>query len=518
MSQKRVARSSRTVTAMVPIFLFIYLSQLPCLVASRPSVGALSFAGKVPQSMRERVHGEMFRGGGDSEYDEYDDEEEDMSGISIQDDGKSSSVTNDLSRQVLGLSTKVIDIMTKITQALCRMWDAVIHPGDDVEDAVVNSVTKKSKKIGAKAPVKSDSGIVDFGTYLAKTYGVSSRTNEEDTAGPALMMGGSLTYAIRTARSQARLLVMFIPASTKSSKQKYDQAAIESLRSSQTARVVGKRPNKMAEKGTGSFLLWGAKSGSPEAITAFKRLKIKRQGGGAGKSSPTLLVAYPAQVFDSSGQPKVVPRLLSRHHCNPPPSAESMGAWLNAIRKRHGKQYVAMQHELRETRLFQERHEGYKSSVESDLQREKEEKEKELERLAKEKALEEEQKALEERRLELQASLPDEPTSNSKASGIITIALRFSDGRTGQRRFLSDTDVNVVFNWVDCTYKMEREKIVLSTMNGKNSFQYEENPEEEDGVSGVTLKSVGLPRMTGLRVTETKEEEGEGNDESSNEE
>jgi len=179
---------------------------------------------------------------------------------------------------------------------------------------------------------------------------------------------------------------------------------------------------------------------------------------------------------------------------------------------------VAMQHELRETRLFQERHEGYKSSVESDLQREKEEKEKELERLAKEKALEEEQKALEERRLELQASLPDEPTSNSKASGIITIALRFSDGRTGQRRFLSDTDVNVVFNWVDCTYKMEREKIVLSTMNGKNSFQYEENPEEEDGVSGVTLKSVGLPRMTGLRVTETKEEEGEGNDESSNEE
>jgi hypothetical protein len=278
---------------MVPIFLFIYLSQLPCLVASRPSVGALSFAGKVPQSMRERVHGEMFRGGGDSEYDEYDDEEEDMSGISIQDDGKSSSVTNDLSRQVLGLSTKVIDIMTKITQALCRMWDAVIHPGDDVEDAAVNSVTKKSKKIGTKAPVKSDSGIVDFGIYLAKTYGVSSRTNEEDTAGPALMMGGPLTDAIRTARSQARLLVMFIPASTKSSKQKYDQAAIASLRSSQAARVVGKRPNKIAEKGTGSFLLWGAKSGSPEAITALKRLKIKRQGG---KSSPTLLVAYPAQV------------------------------------------------------------------------------------------------------------------------------------------------------------------------------------------------------------------------------
>jgi hypothetical protein len=78
--------------------------------------------------------------------------------------------------------------------------------------------------------------------------------------------------------------------------------------------------------------------------------------------------------------------------------------------------------------------------------------------------------------------------------------------------------MNVVFNWVDCTYKMEREKIVLSTMNGKNSFQYEGNPEEEDGVSGVTLKSAGLPRMTGLRVTESKDEESEGHSESSNEE
>jgi hypothetical protein len=325
MSQKRVATSSRTVTAMAPILLFIYLSQLSCLVASRPLVGALSFAGKVPQSMRERLHSELFRGGGDSEYDEDDDEEEDMSGISRQDDGDTSFVTNDLSRQVLSLSKKVIDIfgklvikvgragarafeaglsddevngngtfMTKITRTLCRMWDAAIYPSDaDGEGAVVDSVTKKSKKKGTKAPVKSDSEIADFGTYLAKHYGVSSRRNEEDTAGPALMMGGSLTDAMCTARSQARLLVMFIPASAKPSKQKYDQAAIASLRSSQAARVVGKRPNKIAEKGTGSFLLWGAKSGSPEAITALKRLKIKRQGG---KSSPTLLVAYPAQV------------------------------------------------------------------------------------------------------------------------------------------------------------------------------------------------------------------------------
>lgn len=371
----------------------------------------------------------------------------------------------------------------------------------------------------------STEGLVEdahFGTYLAAMYGVTI----DDKRRIPVVVGGTLTDALRTARSKARLLVVFVPASdpkkmkrkSSSTTKTYDETAIESLLSLEVAKASEKRAIKKSKKKEqkqvpehtgekwGSYVLWSAMPSTTEAVSALKRLKAKRPvGKGGGKKgtgdSPILLVAYPAKTLDSSGRLKITPRVLSQHHCNPPPSAESMAAWLNTLRKRHAKQFAAMQHDVRETRLLQERMEGYRSSMEDDRDRERREQEEEEARKAKERAERERRERLEQRRNELRASLPEEPGSDEP--NVMTVALRFPDGRHGRRRFGDDTDMNVVFNWVDATFGMEREKIVLSTMNGRQNFTFRE---EDDEGEMITLKGAGLGRLTGFRVTEIKEE------------
>jgi len=133
--------------------------------------------------------------------------------------------------------------------------------------------------------------------------------------------------------------------------------------------------------------------------------------------------------------------------------------------------------------------------VVSDVERRKREKIEEEERIAKEKAENERAEMVERRREELRASLPEEPGKD--VLDAFTIALRFPDGRAGQRRFTHDTPVSVVFNWVDSGFEMEREQVVLTTMNGQKSFTWEE-------AESMPLGDSGLGRMTGLRVTEKK--------------
>eukprot|EP00553_Chaetoceros_curvisetus_P006960 CAMPEP_0204631484 /NCGR_PEP_ID=MMETSP0717-20131115/22827_1 /ASSEMBLY_ACC=CAM_ASM_000666 /TAXON_ID=230516 /ORGANISM="Chaetoceros curvisetus" /LENGTH=125 /DNA_ID=CAMNT_0051649053 /DNA_START=3 /DNA_END=380 /DNA_ORIENTATION=- len=113
-------------------------------------------------------------------------------------------------------------------------------------------------------------------------------------------------------------------------------------------------------------------------------------------------------------------------------------------------------------------------------------------------------------------NLPDEPKSGKN---VITIALRFNDGKRGQRRFDSDTaSMGDVFNWVDAMFEMERERLVLSTMNGQRTFVYGDDEEE---MNEMMLKDAGLGKMAALRVTEqveaTKEEESSDNDENDDE-
>lgn len=160
-----------------------------------------------------------------------------------------------------------------------------------------------------------------------------------------------------------------------------------------------------------------------------------------------------------------------------------------------------MQTVLKELQYFKERKEGYTESKKSDKEREKREKEEEEKRLAAEKAEQERLEELEKRRKGLKEALPEEP----KGKDTKKVALRFADGRSGQRRFSPEQPLTDIFNWVDAMYEVERENVILTTMNGKETFEWEE--------IGKTLEEAGLGKNTGFRVS-IKETNGADNKES----
>ena len=190
---------------------------------------------------------------------------------------------------------------------------------------------------------------------------------------------------------------------------------------------------------------------------------------------------------------QIAPKVLAQHHCNPPLKAESMASWMNALRKRHGKQYEVMQTEFTELQLYKERKEGYIDSVQSDNQRKAKEAQEEAERKAKEVKEAARQAEIDARRQELEQSLPEDIKSGSNVK---KIALRFPDGRTGQRGFASDQPLTVLFNWVDAMFEIERETVVLTTLNGKQTFSWEGDE------NTTTLEDAGLNKMTAFRVSQ----------------
>jgi ATPase subunit of ABC transporter with duplicated ATPase domains len=195
----------------------------------------------------------------------------------------------------------------------------------------------------------------------------------------------------------------------------------------------------------------------------------------------------------------MVPKVVAQHHCSPPPSSETMASWLNSLRKRHGKQYLAMQTVLKELQYFKERKDGYQESKKSDKERQKREQE-EAQRLLEEQQAEQERlDALEERRKQLLQSLPEEATGKDAKK----IALRFADGRSAQRSFHPDQPLTDVFNWVDAMYEIERETVILTTMNGKQTLVWDDHAK--------TLMDAGVDKNTGFRVSsqEGKAQEGE---------
>lgn len=407
-----------------------------------------------------------------------------------------------------------VPMVQKVLATLQRMVKAALtFPEEDEEvessgesDAdegdEMAAASKGKEGSGVKAPKKSSSKAKkpsDLGTFLASSYGVK---DERKTEGGASVIGGSLSTALLEARAQARLLVIFLPAEkpNKKSSESKDAIAIESILSDEVGEAANQRARSKGED-TGSFLFWGAKAGSSEATTAMKRLKIKAKASKDGKK-PSLVVVYAAMVVDSStGQSKIVPKVVAQHHCSPPPSSSSMASWLNTLRKRHAKQYTAMQTVLKELQYFKERKEGYTESKKSDKEREKREKEEEEKRLAAEKAEQERLEELEKRRKGLKEALPEEP----KGKDTKKVALRFADGRSGQRRFSPEQPLTDIFNWVDAMYEIERENVILTTMNGKETFEWEE--------IGKTLEEAGLGKNTGFRVS-IKETNGADNKES----
>lgn len=203
------------------------------------------------------------------------------------------------------------------------------------------------------------------------------------------------------------------------------------------------------------------------------------------------------QVIDPSGLPKIVPKVVAQHHCSPPPSSSVMASWLNALRKRHAKQYMEMQKELKELQYYKERKEGYQESQKSDIQRQKEEAKAAAEQAKAEAAAKAKAEALAARRAELLENLPEEPAANAK--DIKKVALRLDDGSRGQRRFEPEQLVSDLFNWVDATYEMERETLLLTTLNGKLTLSWDDDKDK-------TLEEAGLGKNTGFRISQKVEE------------
>jgi hypothetical protein len=174
-----------------------------------------------------------------------------------------------------------------------------------------------------------------------------------------------------------------------------------------------------------------------------------------------------------------------------------MASWMNAIRKRNGSCYTALHHEAKEMEIQKERLEGYTESIKSDTERKKKEAKVKAEQQAKEEAEAKRQIDLMERREELKNALPEDIKSGANVK---KVSVRFVDGRSGQRGFSSDQPLSVLFNWVDVMFGMERETVILTTLNGKSTFSW-----DEESIYGTTLEDAGLGKMTAFRVTLKKE-------------
>ncbi|KAG7349429.1 UBX domain containing protein [Nitzschia inconspicua] len=458
--------------------------------------------------------------------------------------------------QALKLATKIIKTVQRMVVAALdfpKTTEDVIDEDDDDDDddesgevdTLVVETKKKGKKIkvveeettedaeemqdeeesekpsGAEtveAPTKLDdtrpemeSLVNDFGASLAEMYNVLDGRTAKATV---TVMGGSFKDALAEAKQQARILLVFIPAERPNGGRRFlfggkkkeedgpskDKIAIENLLSPKVAKAANKQARKKGSD-AGSFALWSAKAGSSEANFAIKQLQVDTTN--KGDNVPILAAVYPAYVSGKNSEklPTIVPKLLSQHHCNPPPDAEGMASWMNTIRKRNAQYYVALQRDAKEIAIYKERTEGYSESVKSDTERKKEEAKLKAKQKAKEEALAKRQNEIKERRKELKKALPED-VKNGAASK--KISLRFADGRSGQRGFSSDQPLSVLFNWVDAMFEMERETVVLTTMNGKMTFSW-----DEETIHDLTLEDAGLGKMTAFRVTAKKEEDKE---------
>ncbi|KAL7489284.1 hypothetical protein ACHAW6_014859 [Cyclotella cf. meneghiniana] len=375
---------------------------------------------------------------------------------------------------------------------------------------------------------------------LAQKYGVSNASQITHSS-VFTSTDTSFNEILQKANVDARFLICYI--SLESLPQ--NKILIPSFLDAQFDKLCTRKPlGKKNLQDTGSFYVWIC---TEKAVgdEAKKRIKIKPLSSNSSSSSnknkkkqkntaPILTIIHPATTIDSSNRLKVSPRILVQHHCNPPPaSLDTLIAWVTSVRKRHLREYAKLQHDRKEILLMKERSEGYMRSIEEDAIRQKKEEEELQRKREEEEKIQRRIGKMEQRRLELFQSLPEEPENGE---GVMTVALRFQSVPSNataatQRRFLKNDTINDVFNWIDATHGLERETIILSTMNGSRSFRYvedkgekddQEEEEESDGngdmIQGenMTLEEAGLGRMTALRVTKIAAEDSVSSESSEN--
>ena len=310
---KREARA----TLFVAIFLALCMTTCESSLARRnPRTATLSL---IKNGGHQSWNSLVIRGGASDDDDDYEDAVEELE----DDEGTGLESSSSVMDSLFGISKRVLVVLGKATVAttkaasravvaafqsddvndeeeeppsfiarvvhtLQRMWTAALNPPETDEGGAESSSTAKpkAKQNGSARTEKSEA---DFGSFLASSFGISVDRDDDSTP----VLGGTIGDALRAARSKARLLVVFIPSTRPGKKNTPDHAAIRSLLSPEVSEAAEHRARKKEE--SGSFVLWGAKASSPEAVTAMKRLKAK-QPNKKGDKRPMLLVAYPAQV------------------------------------------------------------------------------------------------------------------------------------------------------------------------------------------------------------------------------
>ena len=399
---------------------------------------------------------------------------------------KSSKMGSSKSKTKKSKKAKKTSASPETVQASSSNDDA--ETSDDTSSAPVLEEKETGENLNEEdeqsTETASSSADVDFGTYLEKAYSIS-KSSRNQLEEPCTVHSGSFSEALSQTQSEARLLLVLIPSEKPSAGSPTDVSAIASFLSQEVALMADKKALKGGLK-MGSFYLWSALPGSTEALQALKRLKLSLKNP-QGTKRPVLAAVYVG--VDSRG--RLVPKLLAQHHAMPPPPPETMAAWMNALRKRHKAQYTKMQTNVRELELYKERQEGYQSSMVQDT--ENRQKEAELAAESKRKAEEEakHQAEIQERRARLEDELGGEVSKDTPNSKVLSI--RMDSGESHRRRFPHDATIEMVLNWADVQCQVEREKVVLTTLNGKQSFSWDDRRD-------ATLEEVGLGKMTGFRL------------------
>jgi len=375
--------------------------------------------------------------------------------------------------------TESTDLMSRLSDLMQRMWKAAVQPSSDSDgEGVAEDRDDNAQMLDANDDK-------DIGSYLASEYKVEDMRSDRHST-----LSGSLMDALKKSRSDATLLVAVIPSSKPGKSDGADEQVIESLLSEEVASAARKQARKKMEGS--SFTLWSAKAGSTHAIQALKRLDMTTS------RRPVLAVLFPASALDRSGKQVIVPKVLAQHHCSPPLSSEKMFIWLNSIRKRHVREYKAMQKMVKENQFARDRQQGYVDSIKSDKEKEERIAREHAERMKKEEIEREKAAEIAARRVMLRESLPQEP--DVTASNYKTLSVRLASGNSIRRRFHDDDMVSDVFNWVDVELEMDREMLELTTTNGKIKLTWPTTTDDK------TLAESGLGKMVGLRATEISPE------------
>jgi len=246
------------------------------------------------------------------ESDDSDDEDSD------DEDGEKVTTAMD---KIIGISKKAVTIFQRMVKAALTVpevdddmeEDEIDEEGDD-ENATETTEENEDSSAAEDEQISATTTLDnDFGSYLSKSYDVEDMRGDGKSQGPTIM-GGSLQDALRIARQQARMLLVFIPSqrpkgergvlsffgSSKKSDAEVDEkdrVAIESLLSKEVGKAANKkaRKSKDSDNDHGSFAIWVGKAGSSESISAMKQLKVKETSA-KGEKRPILCVVYPASA------------------------------------------------------------------------------------------------------------------------------------------------------------------------------------------------------------------------------